>query len=195
MNSNEFDFEDMRQQMDTLRKKLEQQQIVNDRVVRRAIRKNVGSINSRYLQLSVICLFMIPLSYWIWVVQSGFSPAFGIVTIIYFLICLGYYYWNGRDMRSDSLLDDDLVETSRKVALAKKRDSNWLWYGIPMAILWLAWLGWENYQKAGEAGFYSFLFTVGFGGVIGGIIGLRIHFKTQRQYQEIIDQIEEITRQ
>ncbi|MBQ3361724.1 MAG: hypothetical protein IJG46_06290 [Prevotella sp.] len=35
------------------------------------------------------------------------------------------------------------------------------------------------------------------GGVIGGIIGcicgFKIHFKTQRQYQDIIDQIEDLT--
>ena len=31
------------------------------------------------------------------------------------------------------------------------------------------------------------------GGIIGAIAGFKIHFKTQRQYQEIIDNIEELT--
>ena len=31
------------------------------------------------------------------------------------------------------------------------------------------------------------------GGTIGAIIGFSIHFKIQRQYREIIDQIEDIT--
>ena len=38
-----------------------------------------------------------------------------------------------------------------------------------------------------------FLIGGGFGGAIGLIIGLSIHYKTQRNYQEIIDQIEELS--
>ena len=31
------------------------------------------------------------------------------------------------------------------------------------------------------------------GGIIGAFCGFSLHFKTQRQYQDIIDQIEDLT--
>ena len=46
MNEN-FDLENMRQQMTTLKNKLNQQEIVNDRLVRRSMRKEVNTITRR----------------------------------------------------------------------------------------------------------------------------------------------------
>ena len=46
MNEN-FELENMRQQMNTLKKKLEQQEIVNDRVIRHSMKKTAGNISRR----------------------------------------------------------------------------------------------------------------------------------------------------
>ena len=50
-----FEFDDMRQQMQTLKQKLQQQEIVNDRMIRHSMKKTVGSINRRYLAVMIIC--------------------------------------------------------------------------------------------------------------------------------------------
>ena len=47
MNEN-FELENMRQQMNTLKKKLEQQEIVNDRFIRHSMEKTAGNISRRY---------------------------------------------------------------------------------------------------------------------------------------------------
>ena len=47
MNEN-FELEDMRQQMNTLKKKLDQQQIVNDHIIRQSMKKTANSIKTRY---------------------------------------------------------------------------------------------------------------------------------------------------
>ena len=69
-------FDDMRQQLNILKKKLEHQEIVNERVIRNSMKKTVSSINRRYFIIMAISLFMIPYGYWAFVQLSGFSVAF-----------------------------------------------------------------------------------------------------------------------
>ena len=63
---------------------------------------------------------------------------------------------------------------------------------IPTVICWLIWLTWEFYQKDVEVARYM-IYGIACGAVIGAIVGFKMHFKTQRQYQDIINQIEDIT--
>ena len=186
-------FDDMRQQLNILKKKLEHQEIVNERVIRNSMKKTVSSINRRYFIIMAISLFMIPYGYWAFVQLSGFSVAFWIGTSILMLICLGATFYNSKDLRDPGFLRNNLVDVRKKAARAKKFDSDWLFFGIPMTILWLGWFAWEVYKKGGSDEMMPFLIGGGFGGAIGLIIGLSIHYKTQRNYQEIIDQIEELT--
>ena len=192
MNEN-FELENMRQQMNTLKKKLEQQEIVNDRFIRQSMKKNADNIIRRYHILMAIGLIMIPYGYWCFVKISGFSIAFWIGTCIFMLICAGATYYNSRNVSDTNMMRNSLVDVRRKMARAKKFDADWLFFGIPAVILWLAWFFYEVY-KIDNTLFEQGLFWGGcVGGVIGAVIGLKTHFKTQRQYQEIIDQIEDIT--
>ena len=178
--------DDIRQQMNILKKKLEQQEIVNDRVIRQSMQKTVSSINRRYFLIMALCLFMIPYGYWAFVQISGLSLAFWIGTSILMLICGGATLYNGKDLRDPGLMCNTLIEVRKKMARAKKFDSDWLFFGIPMIFLWFGWFVWEIDQK-------GLLIGGAIGGIIGIIIGMRIHYKTQRNYQEIIDQIEELS--
>jgi len=196
--NNDFELEDMRQQMAALKKKLEQQEIVNDRIIRQSMKRNVSIINRRYYVIMALGLFMIPYGYWVFVKHLGFSMAFWIGTSLFMLLCVAATYINGKDLRDDSLMQSDLLETRKKVARAKKLDSQWLLIGIPLAVVWLMWFGYEGTTSNNSDGLASIpsepLVWGGIvGGVIGTVIGLKIHFKTQRQYQEIIDQIENLT--
>ena len=109
------------------------------------------------------------------------------------LICAGATFYNTRKISDSGLMNRSLVEARQKVASAKRFESNWLFFGIPAVILWLGWFFYEIYQINGGS-IYNGLFLGGcIGGIIGAIAGINLHFKTQRQYQEIIDQIEDIT--
>jgi len=88
---------------------------------------------------------------------------------------------------------NNLVEVGKKMARAKKFDADWLFIGIPMIIAWLGWFVYEVYKQDNDVVSSPLLWAGCVGGVVGAIVGFSIHFKTQRQYQEIIDQIEDIT--
>ena len=193
MNNNDFDLENMRQQMTTLKNKLNKQEIVNDRLIRRSMKNEVNTITRRYYIIMALGLFMIPYGYWCFVKLCGLSFFFWIVTSIFMLVCVGATYYTLRKINDPNLMNRNLVEARKKVASAKKFEANWLFFGIPAVVLWMSWFLYETYQLHGGA-FSNGLFWGGcIGGIIGAICGLSLNFKTQRQYQDIIDQIEDLT--
>ena len=194
MNNENFELENMRQQMDTLKKKLDQQEIVNDRFIRHSMEKTAGNISRRYYAIMALCLLMIPYSYWAFVMLNGFSIPFWIYTCIVMLVCLGGTYYNSRNLDLD-MMANSLVDVRRHMARAKKFDANWLFLGIPLAIAFLGWFMYESYQLHPNALSNGLFWGGCIGGVLGAIWGFSLHFKTQRQYQEIIDQIEDITKE
>ena len=190
-NMHEPQFEDMRQQLNTLKKKLGEQEIVNDRLIRRSMRDQVNKINNRYFIIIALCVLMVPYGYWCFVMMSHLSIPFWIGTSIFMLICGGATFYNSRKISDPELMSHSLVEARRKVASAKKFESNWLMFGIPAVILWFGWFVYELYHN--NDGFVEALFWGGcLGGIIGAICGIRIHFRTQKNYQDILDQIEDL---
>ena len=193
MNNNDFEFENMRQQMTTLKNKLNKQEIVNDRLIRHSMKQTAGNISRRYYMIMALCLLMIPYSYWAFVMLNGFSIPFWIFTCIVMLICGGGTFYNSRKLSDSNLMTNNLVDVRRRMARAKKFDADWLFIGIPFAIAFLGWFMYESYLLHPDA-FFNGLFWAGcIGGTLGAIWGFSLHFKTQRQYQEIIDQIEDLT--
>ena len=192
MNNENFELEDMREQMSTLKKKLNQQEIVNDRLVRRSMKNEVNTITRRYTIVMILSVLTVPYFYWVFVKLSGFSMAFWIGSSIFMLICGGATFYNTCKISDPDMMSHSLVEARKKVASAKKFDVDWLKFGIPAVIIWFGWFTYEVYLQDNDLA--NALFWGGcVGGVIGAIVGFKIHFKTQRQYQDIIDQIEDLT--
>ena len=188
---NDFELDSMRQQMETLKKKLEKQEIVNDRIIRQSMKKTASSISTRYYFIMALGILMVPYMYFVFYEHFGLSLAFSIASGVFMLVCTGATYYNSLNLSNSNMMRGNLLEVRRKMARAKKFDANWLFFGIPAVIVWLAWLGYEFYQKDGDTALAMIIGAV-IGGTIGAIIGFSIHFKTQRQYQEIIDQIEDL---
>ena len=190
---NDKEMDAMRQQMSTLKKKLDQQEIVNDHIIRQSMRKTANSIKTRYYAIMAISLMMIPYTYMVLVIRQGISLSFWIGTAVFMLVCCGATYYNSLNVNIPNAMGRNLIEVSHRMARAKKFDANWLFFGIPAVIIWLGWLTWEFYQLDAETARYMF-YGIICGGIFGAILGFKMHFETQRQYQDIIDQIEEITK-
>ena len=133
---------------------------------------------------------MIPYGYWAFVMIGGLSVALWLASCLMMLIVVGFMIYNSRDMRDNALMSGNLLEVKRKVTLAQKRDANWLWFGIPMALAWGAWAVYEMSQKMGDNEYIVPCCIVGV--LVGALIGLKVHFKTQSRFSEIIEQIEDL---
>ena len=183
-NMNETQFEDMRNQLGTLKKKLDEQEIVNDRLIRRSMKQEANKISRRYNIIMAVCILMIPYTYVVFTMKLGLSLAFWIGTSIFMLICGGATYYNSLNVTNANMMSKNLIEVGQKMARAKKFD----------AIVWLAWLVWELYQLDADTARYS-LYGVVCGAILGSIVGIKIHTRTLKQYQDIIDQIEDLTKE
>ena len=192
-NANDMELEAMRQQMEMLKKKLDQQEIVNDRIIRNSMRNTANNIKRRYYAIMALTLLMIPYTYMVFILNQGLSMTFWIATSILMLLCAGATYYNSLNVSNTNMMNRNLIEVGQNMARAKKFDANWLFFGIPAAIAWLGWLTWELCQQDSEAARYMIYGTI-CGAVLGVFLGFKMHSKTQTQYQEIIDQIEDITK-
>ncbi|MBP5562313.1 MAG: hypothetical protein J6X70_11050 [Muribaculaceae bacterium] len=186
----DYELDNMRQQMAILQEKLDKQTIVTDRIMRNAIRKSMGSISKRYLMVIILAIIMIPYSYWAFVMLSGMSMALWIATSLLMVACAIFTYYNGKSLRDSELLEANLLESKKRVARSKKRDNIWLYFSLPIMLLWTAWVAWELAEKLGNTRIAIITIAIGF--VVGLLLGLKIHLRNQRNYREILNQIEDL---
>lgn len=182
------EMENMRMQLAALKNKLDKQTIINDRMIREAMKDKSHWIKCKYRALIILCFVMVP--YYIIVMGNiGFSLWFCVVASLFMMVAGLYTYYNLRTINCGLDACDNLVDSGMRMAKAKKRDSDWLKYASPLMIPWLAWFSFEAYGITND---YVMLAIGLFGGVLGGTIGLMLHMKMQRKYKEIIEYIEEI---
>ena len=189
------ELEQMREQITLLRSKLDKEAIVNERLLRRAMHDKVRSITRDNRAMIIIGTLAIPYTFLAFD-YLGISLWFSIATALLLGVCVVATWWGQRGLHADELLDGDVVSVGKKVLRLKQMNDRWLWYAIPMLILWLAWLFWEAYQQVGGTPLFRGFVT---GGVIGIILGLilggKVRYRTQRRVREILAHIEELTRE
>ena len=191
------ELEEMRQQMAVLKKKLEQQEIVNDRLIsktKESLEKDMATVRRKYKMGYVVSILMVPFFYYLVVNRFGFSVAFGIVTAIWALVTFIHYYWKKGHLFN--MHSDNLLEAQRKASTLKQSYTKWLKIDYICLACWLAWFVWEIYQKSTMEGAGNAHTRLYFGFIVGLVIALPLHIwkviQTHRRYQRIIDQIEDL---
>ena len=194
MNNEINEILEMREQLATLKKQLDTQEIINDRLLKDAMSGKLSSINRSAVWICVVCLIMIPLGY-LNFQRLGHSAAFCIATSLLFLICFVAIFLSHYRLRKSDIRNGNLITTYTEVARMRKIYKSWHYWSIPMLIVWFAWLEYEIYQNMAHEDLTMMFIISGsgiFGGVIGGIIGLRIHKRTLRAADDLLRQIEEL---
>ncbi len=116
-------------------------------------------------------------------------------TVAFFLLAVGYTYFNGKDLLSGRLMDQDLLDAGARVARVKKWDHEWLKIGIPLVSVWILWLTYELLQLGNKEMAIGFGIGAAIGLTTGAIIGLRTHAQIQEAYQSLLDQSEDLKRE
>ena len=198
MNSIEMnELNEMREQLATLKKQLNTQEIINDRLIKEAMGRKLSALNNSAIWICIVCLVMIPLGYFNFQ-RMGYSEAFCIATSALFLICLIAMIFSHYRIHKRDVFSGNLVTVYKEVARMKKIYKSWHYWSIPMLIVWFGWLEYEIYLNQANEDMFALLMISAsgiFGGIIGGIIGLRIHKRTLRTADDLLRQIEELQRQ
>ena len=182
------ELEQMRQDMNELRSLLSEQQIVNERLMRRAMSKDMGKERSTMICSIVCVLFATPI-YYIYMPQWGFPMWFTLATIAFLLITAAATVWSVRRLMKESLLTGDLLVVAKHINDYKQFSIDWLKYSIPFIIVWLSFFFYYTSRNIEyRMGFYGGIV----GAVIGGAIGIYYLIQSRRRLNRILKQIEEI---
>ena len=194
MNNEINEILEMREQLATLKKQLDTQEIINDCLLKEAMSGKLSRINGQAIWIGVICLIMMPLGY-LNFQRIGHSTAFCVATSALFFICFVAMFLSHYRLRKRDIYSGDLVTVYTEVARMRKIYKSWHYWSIPMLIVWFGWMEYEVYLNMAQEDF-TLLLTIScsaiFGGLIGGIIGLRIHKRTLRTAEDLLRQIEEL---
>lgn len=187
---NELD--DLRQQINALKNKVDQQGRLNESLVKKAIQSKMKSVHGIIIKLAIVAIACIPF-YILMKYQVGLSWPLTIATIVMMLGSVtSDYFINRIDV---SHMGDDLVETANKLVKMKRNRVIGQRIGISAVLLWLIWFCYEYFainSAYGSAVAWGGIVGIVVGAIVGGLIGLRIFNKMQRTNDEMIDQINEL---
>lgn len=196
MNNEINEILEMREQLATLKKQLDTQEIINDRLLKDAMSRKLSSINRSAIWICAICLIMMPLGY-LNFQRLGHSTALCIATSALFFISFVSILISHYRLRKRDIYSGDLITVYQEVSRMRKIYKNWHYFSIPILVVWFGWWEYEIYMNMAQEDL-TLLLTIScsaiFGGVIGGIIGLRIHKRTLRTAEDLLRQIEELRR-
>lgn len=199
--NNMTELEQMREQMAAFKSRLDKQQIINEQLVRTSmgsklswIKKFVwGEIIAVPILLIIMALFHAGngLSWWLY----GFL-ALGLIAD-----ATGDYIINR--IPKSQLLSGDLVETSKRLVKMKKQRTSWFVAGVIFLVIWLVWFCIEIAMRL-DCGctlphhgtvVAIMIGAIVVGALIGGVIAWLILRKMQRTNNQLIEQIEQITKE
>lgn len=193
---NDFnELEELRQQMDELKNKVNQQGHLNEELIKKTIQGKMKGVHTTLSKLSLGALAIIPLI----IINKYTAELSWPLTIFTLLIVAG-------TVISDYLINrinvahmgDDMVETANKLIKMKKYRSISRDVSLGIALIWFIWYCYEFFFHNLDEGLFAAWGGVIFcliGGAIGIYYGLRVFNKLQRTNDEMIDQINELTRE
>ena len=189
------ELEEMKIQIDNLKKKLEDQTIVNEKHIRNSFRIKISDIN-RTVTMTVI-VGILALVYCTWFFHfKGLSLAFTIATGLMLAVCVLLTLIQKIQLSRIDISAGNLVETARDISRIRTHYKNWYKTAIPMIIIWFSWMTYEIVTR-----FEMTPMTIGFlsgaatGIILGGFIGGRINKKIINRTEELLGYIEELQKE
>ena len=187
---NTIELNEMKEQISLLRRKLEKETIVNEKLIRASMRDKLKAVKRRSYILCAVVIAAIPL--WASPIFNYHSSWFIGTSIAFLLIGVAYEIYCNQLLSTQNYSNGNLIDEAHKLSRYKQLSRQWHWFSIPFLCIWLPWF---VYEATTAAGFFAKIVLIGalIGGVIGGTIGLTIYRKGQNAVSEVIEQIEELT--
>lgn len=187
------ELQQMKEQLAILAQKLNKEAIVNERLMRNAMKNKASVLRRKAIFESIITLIMIP--YFIWVMPGlvGISTGLCAFTCFFMVLALGYNYYIHTHFRPEKFAHGNLLEVREDTLMLKKYYANWLKFiGLPFIVVFLGWFAHDISQVMQGDELKFALGGMAIGVVIGLIIGTWQYRKIQHTADEILQQIEEM---
>ncbi len=192
-NMENMELEQMREQLALLRNKLREQEIINEKTVIQAVKSGVRSINRRGIIHSLIGILAVPFCCYVFY-DMGLSDNFIVWTGIMLAVCAIatiYAHWG---LNMVNISRHDIVKVGLHTMRLRKIYKSWYYISIPMLIVWGYFLYHEFAFLVNDTQqLKALLMCACVGGGIGGFIGIRMHFKTLHEADEVLEHIHDLT--
>lgn len=196
MENNDKELEVMREQLATLNKKLEDQAIVNDKLMRNAM-KNKMSWIKKLVWAEIIAVPFFILIFFSFAAGFGisFTPIIVLSIILIASVCLDYKI---NKIGEGDLFTGNLKETAVKLTKMKKYRLRSEIGQTILCLIIMFWIGYDIFIHIPATGILKGAVIAGLiGGAIGAVSGIIASIylirKMQRTNDEIIQQINELT--
>ena len=186
-NLNTIELNEMKEQISLLRRKLEKETIVNEKLIRASMRDKLKALKRRSYIECVVGIAAAVL--WKFGISSDFNPLFIDFTAFFLFFAVAYEVYSNRMLSAQNYIEGNLVEEARKLNHYKKLARQWYWFSIPIVCIWFCWYLYESYTVHAEQGRFLFIWGL-IGGTIGGVIGWNIYRKGRKAINKVIEQIE-----
>lgn len=178
----------MRQQMHELKQVINEQNIINEQLLRQVMASKSAWIRrfSRleiFFALPYIILAFLLLKYYV-----GISWLFYGATVVMVTISIGFDVYINRIDAGD-YADMPLLDLMEALVRRRRHRRLQLLIGLPVAALWLIWC---IYELSGSRIFEGAWVGCIIGGIIGGLIGIKITNRAQATDAEAIKDIRKI---
>ena len=196
-NNNELEI--MRSQMASFKKQLEQQEIINSRIMSESMKKKFSWIKKMiigeiilipiFLYLAFAAKYYLDLSWW------------STSTFIILLLCDVWcdYDINMRAIKDSDYSHDNLIDTIEKLVKMKQRRAKQTAIMLTATIVMIIWLlieiGFHLIAINADTGMWFRFYGGGTGAFIGVAVAWWIYRKMQKTNDEMIKQIEEISKE
>lgn len=195
------ELEQMRQQMQVLRKKLDRQEIINDKMMRLSVKSKMS-----WIRKFVYCEFLLlPFTALVWYGIKLFFDLSWANYAIMLVMCTIDAVWDYRinvaALDLERVENHSLTDTLQKLSTMKQMRTNSFFIMMLLLILWLMWTGMEMWQHIGAIADNEdiFIVAIAYGGVAGCVIGVFVgifvsiclYRKMQHTNDSLIEQIKE----
>lgn len=198
-NLNDFnELDDLRQQINELRAKVDSQGRLNEDFVKKTIQGKMRGLHHNLFWYCLIVGLFVPFIIWDFI-ESGMSWAFILYSILMFAVSFAAEYLINR--MKVNRMGDNLMETAHKLMQMKKNRKTMLKIGFCEIAIWFPWYVyeifktlWTDIDPASRTAVLTFLVLVMIAaGLVGAFIGMSFYRKMQRTNDEMIAQINELT--
>ena len=187
-NNNLQELEQLRSQVAEFKNRLEQQEIVSERLLKQAMSGHVSWFKKLNVWADVVGLCFMPLVA-LFLREIGCSWAPFITLLVILIGELIFNIWNTRSISSQHLMSSDVMTSRQRLLRFKQREQWQTVIEVPMIVLWLVW---QYFDVAGSTSHNQTEMTVWFISVLvmGLAIGFYLYYREMRSLNKAIKDID-----
>ena len=146
-NNNLQELEQLRSQVAEFKNRLEQQEIVSERLLKQAMTGHVSWIKQMSAWGGVVDLALVPLTVYLLrsIVGVSWLPILAVCIVMVFEAF--FNFWNVSTIRDKYLAANDVINTQHRLRTYKRREKLYFYIIVPFLLLWLVWLFFDVYSS------------------------------------------------